>query len=316
MTAVGADAIRRVRRGRGFEYRAADGTRITSETQLQRFRDLVIPPAWNDVYIAHSPDAKVLATGVDADGRTQYRYHPSWIAAAAEEKFARALDLADVLPRARQGVTRDLRRGTTERRVVLAAAFRILDSALVRIGSESYEQTHKTVGVSTLRCRHVRLADADIGLRFRAKGGLRWDSELHDPDLAAVLGLLAARGPGRRLLAWHDEAGWHPLRAPDVNADVRERTGGEFTAKDFRTLHGTLEAARSLAACGPQDDAKAHAAAVHAAVRAAATALGNTESVARSSYIDPRLFEAYERGDVLAGGRRAGVTGLRKLLEA
>ena len=315
MTAVGGDAIRRVRRGRGFEYRAADGARITSKAQLQRFRDLVIPPAWTDVHIARSPDAKVLATGVDADGRTQYRYHPSWIEAAAAKKFSRALDLAAVLPMARQGVTKDLRRGTMERRVVLAAAFRILDSALVRIGSEAYEQTHKTVGVSTLRCRHVWLDGADIRLRFRAKGGLRWDSELHDLDLAAVLKTLANRGPSKRLLAWQDDIGWHPLRAPEVNADVRERTGGEFTAKDFRTLHGTLEAARALTAIGYRESETEQASAVRDAVRAAAAVLGNTEAVARASYIDPRLFEAYEAGEVLRGGSRAGVTGLRTLLE-
>ncbi|WP_295010918.1 DNA topoisomerase IB [uncultured Microbacterium sp.] len=306
------EGLRRIRRGRGFEYRTADGVRITDETDLARIRALAIPPAWRDVWICGYPNGHLQATGVDGAGRTQYLYHPEWAERAAQVKFDRALDLAQALPRARASVTRDLRLGTPTRPTVLAAAFRMLDAALLRIGSEAYAQEHGSIGLTTLRGSHATIAAPVVSLRFTGKSSIAWETDIDDADLAAVLTVLRRRGARRKLLSWRDENRWRPLRPAEINDDVRARTGGEFTAKDFRTIHGTVIAATSLARSGVAETESARNKAIRDAVVAAATALGNTPAVARSSYIDPRLFEQYERGHIV---RRDGPSVERQLLD-
>ncbi|KJL24901.1 Eukaryotic DNA topoisomerase I, catalytic core [Microbacterium azadirachtae] len=288
--------IRRIRRGRGFEYRDARGRHLDDARTLERIRALAIPPAWEDVWICPHPDGHLQATGVDAAGRTQYRYHPEWARRAAEAKFDRALDLARALPAARRSVTRDLRAGGMSRATVLAAGFRMLDVALLRVGSEEYAERHGSVGLCTLRARHVAVDGETVRLRFRGKSSVPWQTELEDPDLAAVLDQLRRRGSRTRLLAWREDGPWHPVRPADINEDVRARTGGDFTAKDFRTIHATVIAARSLARSGAAETAAAGRRAVRLAVEETALALGNTPAVARGSYIDPRLFERYAQG--------------------
>jgi DNA topoisomerase-1 len=288
--------IRRIRRGRGYEYRDADGRHVDDPDTLARIRSLAIPPAWEDVWICRHPNGHLQATGVDAAGRTQYRYHPEWARRAAEAKFDRALDLARALPVARRSVTRDLRAGGTSRPTVLAAGFRMLDVALLRVGSEEYAQQHGSVGLCTLRGSHVDIDATTVRLRFRGKSRIPWESEIEDPDLAAVLALLRRRGSRARLLAWRDDGPWRLLRPADINEDVRARTGGDFTAKDFRTIHATVIAARSLARSGVAETEAARRRAVRQAVEESAVALGNTPAVARSSYIDPRLFQRYDQG--------------------
>lgn len=295
--------LRRVRRGRGFEYRRPDGARVRDEQELTRIRSLAIPPAWTDVWICSRPNGHLQATGVDEAGRTQYLYHPAWHARAAAEKFDRMPELARALPAARRGVTRDLRSAEPTRAAVLAAAFRILDTAMLRVGSERYAREHGSVGLSTLRCTHCSVRGDRVVLRFSGKSGQPWESEIDDADLARLIGTLRERGPRRRLLAWRDERGWHPLHATDINDDVRERTGGEFTAKDLRTLHGTVVAATSLARAGTQPSETARRRAVATAIRETAAALGNTPAVARASYVDPRLIELYDRGVVVDPAR-------------
>nr|MBS1899488.1 DNA topoisomerase IB [Actinomycetota bacterium] len=290
--------IRRIRRGRGFEYRDARGRHIGDARTIERIRALAIPPAWEDVWICAHQDGHLQATGVDAAGRTQYRYHPEWARRAAEAKFDRALDLARALPAARRSVTRDLRSGGTAPPTVLAAGFRMLDVALLRIGSEKYAERHGSVGLCTLRARHVTVDGETVRLRFRGKSRVAWETELEDPDLAAVLERLRLRAPRprTRLLAWQEDGRWHRVRPADINEDVRARTGGDFTAKDFRTIHATVIAARSLARTGAAQTERARRRAERTAVEETAVALGNTPSVARGSYIDPRLFERYEQG--------------------
>jgi DNA topoisomerase-1 len=313
---VRAPGIHRVRRGRGFAYVDESGRAVDAATR-ERAEALVLPPAWRDVWICPWPNGHIQATGFDDAGRRQYRYHDAWRVQKERLKFDRMLDLADVLPAARRRVTRDLRRDDLGRERVLAAAFRMLDTGMLRVGSERYADAHGSYGLSTLLGAHARVVGGErVVLDFPGKSGQPWESEIVDPDLAEIVTRLKRRGGRARLLAWDDSSrGWRPLSAEDINADVRARTGGEFTAKDFRTLHGTVTAAVSLARSGPGETATARKRAVVQAIRLAADALGNTPAVARSSYVDPRLLDRYAQGETLEIARlRSAESGLRALL--
>lgn len=298
--------LRRVRRGRGFEYRMPDGTRIDDPAELARLRSLAVPPAWTDVWLCPFPNGHVLATGIDAAGRRQAIYHPAWHERMAREKFERMLQLAAVMPTVRGGVTRDLRQEGFPRSRVLAGGFRMLDAALLRVGSERYAREHGSIGLATLRGSHVRVREHRVvELAFPAKSGQPWESEIDDSDLAALVTGLKRRGSRALLLSWRDEsAEWHRLHAGDINDDVRARTGGDFTAKDFRTLHGTIMAAVALARTGPLSQPTARQRAVAQAIREAAGVLGNTPAVARASYVDPRIIDLYDDGVVVDPSRR------------
>ncbi len=305
--------IQRLKSGKGFAYRGPDGKSVDAATRT-RIHDLVIPPAWTEVWIAPFPNGHIQATGRDAAGRTQYLYHEAWRRQKDRVKFDRALELAASLPSARKRVTRDLR-GDDARARTLAAAFRMLDAGSLRVGSERYAELHGSHGLSTLLCSHVVVSGDTVRLEFPGKSGQEWESELDDADLAAALRPLKRRGSTARLLAFKDASGWHTVSAEDINAYVRDRTGGDFTAKDFRTLTGTVAAARSLARSGPQPTKTARARAVRDAVKATADLLGNTLAVARSSYIDPRLVDRYDRGQTISRDRLdAAETELRTLL--
>lgn len=297
--------LSRVRRGRGFEYRGPDGARIDDPATVEALRALAVPPAWTDVWISPHENGHILATGTDAAGRRQYIYHPAWHERMSNEKFERMLQLAAVMPAVRGGVTRDLRREGYGRTRVLAGAFRMLDSALLRVGSEQYAREHGSIGLVTLRGAHARVRGGTVvELRFPGKSGQPWESDVEDAELAELVAGLKRRGGRSLLLSWQDEGEWHPLRAADINDDVRGRTGGEFTAKDFRTLHGTITAAMALAGIGPKTSASARRRAAAQAVRTASSVLGNTPSVARASYIDPRLFDLYDDGVTVDSSRR------------
>jgi len=305
-TRTGESGIRRVRRGRGFAYLDVDGAPVADPELRARIDDLAIPPAWTEVWICGYANGHIQATGVDAAGRTQYLYHPSWREQRDRQKFDRALALAESLPTARRGVTIDLRREGMPRDRALAVAFRMLDAAHLRVGSERYALEHGSVGLSTLRGAHATVEGGElVRLEFPGKSGQEWSSSVRDVDLAAAVTLLKRRGPRARLLAWRDEGGAHPLDAEDINADIRRRTGGDFTAKDFRTLHGTAAAALALARTGPKRSPSAQDRAIAVAVRATAEMLGNTPAVARASYIDPRVLDLYRDG-VTIDPERAG----------
>jgi DNA topoisomerase-1 len=291
--------FRRVGAGRGFAYRGPDGEAVDAETR-ERIRSLVIPPAWTDVWISPWPNGHIQATGVDAAGRRQYLYHPDWRIREDRVKFDRTLELAATLPAARRGVTIDLRRGAAPRERVLAGGFRMLDTGGLRVGTERYAQEHGSYGLTSLLGAHARVTGGDtVQLEFPAKSGQEWSSELHDPDLAELIALLKRRGSRARLLAWKDDEGWHPVTPADLNADVRERTGGEFTSKDFRTLHGTIAAATSLAKIGPKTSESARKRAIAEAMRVASEVLGNTPAIARGSYVDPRVLDRYRQGETI-----------------
>ena len=308
--------IHRVIAGRGFSYRDAAGTTVTDPELLDRIARLVIPPAWTEVWIAPYPNGHIQATGLDAAGRRQYLYHPLWREQKDRAKFDRMLALAEALPAARRGVTRDLRSEHLGRERVLAGAFRLLDSGALRVGSERYADENGSFGLSTLLCAHAVVHEGDVVvLRFPAKSGQAWVSELHDRDLAPLVTALKRRGGRARLLAWHQEGRWHPVSAEEINEDLRQRTGGEFSAKDFRTLRGTAAAALSLARSGPQATERARRRAVVEAVRAASAVLENTPAIARASYVDPRLLDRYAHGETVDPARPASVESqLRSML--
>lgn len=291
--------LNRVRSGRGFSYRDAGGATPGADV-LERIRELVIPPAWTDVWICPYPNGHIQATGVDAAGRTQYLYHPVWRQQKDRIKFDRMLELASSLPTARRGVTIDLRAEGVTRERVLAAAFRMLDHGSLRVGSERYAEAHGSHGLSTLLGAHATVSGETVALEFPGKSGQDWSSDFDDGALASLIRLLKRRGPRSRLLAYRDADGWHPLSADDINETVRARTGGDFTSKDFRTLRGSVTAAVSLARTGPQRTPTARKRAESAAVRDASEVLGNTPAVARSSYIDPRILDRYAKGRVIS----------------
>jgi len=296
---------RRISTKKAPTYQDEAGNTIVDERELERIRSLVIPPAWQDVWI--SPDARghIQAVGYDQAGRKQYLYHESWRLHQDRVKFERAAQLAETLPAARRRVTMDLRQEGFGRDRILAAALRIIDLGSLRIGSEEYLHANGSRGLTTLLCRHVAIDGDDVTLTFPAKSAQKWTSTITDPDVAALLSeIVAARGQRSRLLSWKDGT-WHTIRPASLNEYIRRQTRGEFTAKDFRTLHGTITAAATLAGLGTGGTERERTKRITAAVSAAADALGNTPAIARNSYIDPRIFDRYRQGDVidLSNGR-------------
>jgi DNA topoisomerase-1 len=290
---------RRVPAGRGFSYRDLDGSTLPQGPIRERLESIGIPPAWTDVWIAPFENGHIQATGLDAMGRRQYIYHPAWRERKDRVKFDRALQLAESLPTARRLVTLDLRSDGLGRERVLAAAFRMLDSGSLRVGSERYTNENGSRGLATLLCAHVHVRKECLQLSFPAKSGKNWESEIHDADLAALVRMLKRRGGNARLLAFKDGRTWRPVTSSDINAYVKERTGLDFTAKDFRTLRGTVAAAISLARSGPQKTVAARKGAISVAMMEAAAVLGNTPSIARKSYVDPRLLDHFAAGETI-----------------
>ncbi|MFE6964651.1 DNA topoisomerase IB [Agromyces sp. NPDC057679] len=292
----------RVRRGRGFGYVHSDGG-SAGRAERSRIAELAVPPAWQEVWISDSANAHLLAVGVDAAGRRQYLYHPAWRERQDAEKFQRMAELARSLPAARRSAHHDLALDGMPRARVLAAAFTTLDLGAIRIGSEESLAGFRNRGLTTLLVRNASLEDEKtVRLRFRAKGGVAQQLRIIDTGLAGYVEGAGERSRAARLYAWTEGRVARAAAPVDVNDDIRERTGGEFTAKDFRTLRGTLVAAEHLALIGPAGTARARAAAVRDAVEATALALGNTPAIAKGSYIDPRVVAAYERGAVVASG--------------
>jgi DNA topoisomerase-1 len=294
------DGYTRRRRGKGFSYHAISNGRPVTDPELkERFDALAIPPAWKNVWIAPYENGHIQAIGYDGQGRKQYLYHPFWRQKKDKVKYDRALRLSEALTAARRQVTMHLRSEGPTRERALAAAFRMLDTGSLRVGSERYAEANGSHGLSTLLCSHAVVSGDVVKLHFPAKSGQEWESEIEDPDLARVVRALKRRGANARLLAFKDAKGWHPVSAADINEYVKERTGEGFTAKDFRTLHGTVEAAKSLAEHGPESSPSKRKKAVAQAMRDASAVLGNTPSIAKASYVDPRVVEHYAAGETI-----------------
>jgi DNA topoisomerase-1 len=293
--------IARRRRGRGFEYLDADGRRIDDEETLDRIAELAVPPAWREVWICPHPRGHLQATGIDDAGRKQYLYHPDWRAHRDRQKFDRMLEFARALPGLRTAVSEHLTADGLSRERVLACAVRLLDRGLFRIGGESYAEQNETYGLATLLKRHVRLErDGAIRFDYLAKGGQRRVQAVVDPDVYRVIEpLKRRRGGGSELLAYRSGRRWTDVRSDDVNEYIKGVTGGDFSAKDFRTWNATVLAAAALAETPPARSATARKRAIAGAARRVADQLGNTPTVCRNSYIDPRVLDRYAAGWVI-----------------
>jgi DNA topoisomerase IB len=295
--------IRRRRRGKGFEYLDADGRRITEPSVIERIRELAIPPAWEDVWICPYPMGHIQATGTDAAGRKQYRYHDRWRERRDAEKFESMRRFARSLPKLRRRAAKDLARDGMPREKALACAVRLLDRGFFRIGSEDYAEENDTYGMATMRKRHVTVSGDQVTFDYEAKGGQRRLQTIGDPEVARVVrALKQRRGGGEELLAYKRGARWVDVKSADINEYVKRAAGGEFSAKDFRTWSGTVLAAVALAVSGPAQGSKSSRKRAKAwAVKEVARYLGNTPTVARASYIDPCVFDRFDGGLTIAG---------------
>jgi DNA topoisomerase IB len=290
----------RRRRGRGATFHDQAGRPITDPDELARLRDLVIPPAWQDVWICPDPRGHIQATGVDAAGRKQYIYHPVWRAKRDAAKFDHVLEVAQRLPILRTRVRADLSGRGLNRDRVLATVTRLLDSGAFRVGGDEYASGEEpSYGVATLRPEHLSSRPGCVVVEYEAKGGQHRVERVSDARVCAILRDLRRRRRGaERLFAYWDGRQWREVRSDDVNEYLREASGADVTAKDFRTWHATVLAAAELAAAGPQRSATARKRTVARAMREVAEQLGNTPAVARSSYVDPRVVDLFNDGVV------------------
>ena len=292
--------ITRRRAGGGFAYHdSTTGERIGDLETLERIGELGIPPAWKDVWVCPFPNGHLQATGIDAAGRKQYRYHDAWRTRRDAEKFDEMTRFAKVLPKLREQVEADLAATdqlTRER--VLACAIRLLDRGFFRVGTEEYTESF---GLATIRKRHVRIEDDQMVFDYTAKSGQRRIQGIVDPLAQDIVCTLKQRrGGGPELLAYKHGRQWRDLRSDDINDYLKEKTGGDFSAKDFRTWSATVIAALALAVSGPAFGSKtSRQRAITRAIKETAHYLGNTPAVCRASYIDPRVFDAYRGGLVL-----------------
>lgn len=270
---------------------------MADEQTRARIASLAIPPAWTDVWISPFPNGHLQAVGTDSAGRRQYIYHPDWVRQREGIKHQRIVDFGRALPRARRLSHRALTGQELSRERVLAAAFRILDVGSLRVGSEAYAAENGSFGLATLLREHASVIGHRVTFDYVAKGG-QWRSQtLTDPSLAAVVSTLLDRDdPSPELLAWREGDAWHDVTRTDINGYVKEVTGGDFTAKDFRTWNATVLMAQLLALCGPSPGRRRRSEAIRSTYAKVAEYLGNTPSVARSSYVGARVVDLYLDG--------------------
>ncbi|HEV7229412.1 DNA topoisomerase IB [Brevundimonas sp.] len=288
--------LTRRRSGTGFTYLDAKGAKVRDEATLARIRALAIPPAWTDVWICPRATGHIQATGRDVKGRKQYRYHADWTAHASGDKFDRLPAFARALPRLRDQVEADLARRGICRVKVTATAVRLLEITLIRVGNAQYAKQNRSYGLTTLHKRHVAAGATALTFAFRGKSGVEHEVRVRDRRLATVIRAVREL-PGQQLFKWRAVDGTLcPLTSDDVNAYVREAMGEDFSAKDFRTWAGTVSAARALREMEPPTSATDAKRKITTCVKAVSGLLGNTPTVCRSSYVHPKVFEAFEAG--------------------
>lgn len=286
---------KRVRHGRGHRYLDVDRTPLGAE-DVERVKALVIPPAWRDVWIAPHPNAHLQAVGTDDADRRQYLYHPYWRQKRDEAKFDRVIEMAGQLPRVRRRLRRELQ-GTTEldRVAALSTAVRLVDLGLFRLGSDSYTKDNGSYGLTTVERRHVSRDGEARVFCFVGKAGVEHEIRLTDPEVVPLVDRMTGRRPpDARMLAAREGRRWVPLTAADINEHIRELFGMEVSAKDFRTWHATVHVARHVGAAEPATSKRRRTAVVRQAVISASELLGNTPTVCRASYVDPRVIDLYE----------------------
>lgn len=292
--------ITRHRVGRGFSYRDADGGTIRDREVIGRIQALAIPPAWSDVWICPWPNGHLQARGRDARGRKQYRYHAQWHERRGTDKFDRMLAFAEALPTIRRRCEADLDTRGLSRDKVLAAVTRLLELTLIRVGNDEYARLNRSFGLTTLKDRHAKIEGTAVRFRFRGKSGRTHEVGLRDRRLAAIVRRCQDL-PGQELFQFVDDDGEvRDVASDDVNAYIREASGGDFTAKDFRTWAGTVLAYRALRALQPAVGDRGARSNVIEAIKQTADRLGNTPAVARGSYVHPAVVEAYLAGSIRA----------------
>ena len=300
--------IKRKRAGRGFYYLAADGGKIGDDITIGRIRALAIPPAWTDVWISPEPDGHIQATGRDAKGRKQYRYHERWALCRDDVKFSSLAAFAEALPLLREAVDRDLRRRGLPRERVVASVIWLLDNTMIRIGNPAYARDNKSFGLTTLKSRHVEVDGSSLRFDFKGKSGKEWRLKLVDRRIARVVRTIQEL-PGQHLFQYLDEEGARRMvRSDDVNDYMREAMDVDFSSKHFRTWGGTVHAATLLAQTPLPETTAARKRTLNEMVDAVAARLGNTRSVCRTCYIHPRVIESWTAGrlaDEIVAARRS-----------
>jgi DNA topoisomerase-1 len=288
--------IRRKRVGKGFTYLDRDGSTIRDAGSIRRIRSLVIPPAWTDVWICHDPLGHLQATGRDARGRKQYRYHPRWREVRDAVKYDRMLAFAEALPKVREHTDRDLERPGLPKQKVLATVVRLLEETRIRIGNDEYRKENGSYGLTTLRNRHANVIGAEVRFSFRGKSGKQHNVEFHDRRMARIIKRFLEI-PGQELFKYVDDDGEvNAIDSAEVNEYLRQITGEDFTAKDFRTWAGTILAARFLRAAAGETNSRAAKKQLVRAIAWVADELGNTPAVAKKGYIHPAVIAAYLSG--------------------
>ena len=288
----------------GFKYVGPNGRVIRKESELKRIRALAIPPAWTDVWICPDPRGHLQATGRDARGRKQYRYHNDWRACRDETKFDRMQQFAAALPGIRKRTEADLARTGLCREKVLATVVQLLEKSLIRVGNDEYARANRSFGLTTLRNQHVDVKGSTLKFEFRGKSGVRHSVDVNDRRLARIV-KQCRELPGQELFQYIDEDGVHrDVTSQDVNAYLKEITGEDFTAKDFRTWAGTVLAAVALREFERSESMAQAKKNVVQAIEAVAGMLGNTRSVCRKSYIHPAILDSYMDGSLIEVMRR------------
>src|SRR5713101_4765843 len=291
----------RKRKGEEFEYSDSDRKPIRDEQRLLRISHLAIPPAWSDVWICPSPNGHIQATGRDGRTRKQYRYHERWREIRDENKYDRLVNFGKALPKIRRRLKKDLALTGLPREKVLATIVQLLERSLIRVGNEEYARENKSFGLTTLQDRHVDVKGSKLRFRFRGKSGRLHEVDVTDRRIARIISKLQDL-PGQSLFQYVDDGGSvHEITSQDVNEYLREVTGEDFTAKDFRTWAGTVLATISLSATGAFETKKQAKATLKQAIGAVAKILGNTPAVCRQCYIHPAVLEAYLNGNAING---------------
>ena len=299
-----APGIRRHAKGKAFSYIRPDGKPLTDQAELTRIRALAVPPAYRDVWICPHPNGHLQATGRDARGRKQYRYHPKWREVRDETKYHRMLDFAAALPEIRRRVDADLKRPGMPREKVLAAVVQLLETTTIRVGNDEYARDNDSYGLTTLQNKHVRVDGTTLKFAFKGKSGIKHAIALRDRRLAKIVRACQDL-PGQDLFGFVDDDGTpHDVTSSDVNDYIREISGGDFTAKDFRTWVGTVQCGLLLANAEPAVTQAARKSRLTEAIKHVAQRLGNTPAVCRKSYIHPEILEAYAEEGTLGPALR------------
>ena len=312
----GTAGIRRRRSGKGWSYYTPRGRCIRDRKARRRLDALALPPGWTDVWICPDPAGHIQATARDADGRKQYRYHPSYREARDRSKFRRMLEFSEALPALRERIERDLRSGNLGRRQLLAAVVRLLDKTLIRVGNDEYARANASFGLTTLRRRHVRVAGSTLDFTFRGKSGIEHSVAISDLRLARIVQRCQDL-PGQEIFQYVDASGRREsVTSDDVNAYLREISGRDITAKDFRTWGGTMLAALELRGMGRASSRREADRNIVRAIDAVSERLGNTRAVCRKYYVHPGLLHAYHLGFTVAAATGRGRRKRRKGIEA